>query len=103
MPDDPIAVSVNDRRRQAPRRATRREREQHAVLTLWLAVQRMLRRKSEPPGPSAADAYPPDGWDDGDGLLGSRVPRRPPGSSGSATAAADIPLGDSGPRDVSAH
>lgn len=59
MTDDPNAVSVNDAPRRVPRPATRREREQRAALTLWFAVQRMLRRKSEPPGPSAAEAYPP--------------------------------------------
>jgi hypothetical protein len=100
MNDDQNAVSVNDAPRRIPRPATRREREQRAVLTLWFAVQRMLRRKSEPSGPSAAEAYPPGSPDVDDGASGAGVPRRPRGSSGSAAAAAEPPGDDSASRDI---
>jgi hypothetical protein len=63
-------------------------RERRAAVTFWFAVQRMVRRKSERPGPTAAEMYPPGDDGPGDDPLGTGVPRRPPDSSGSAAAAA---------------
>lgn len=100
MADDPNGVSLSDAPRGVPRAPTRREREERVALTLWFAVQRMLRRKSEPPGPSAAEAYPPGGPEADDGTSGSGVPRRPHDSSGSAAAAVEPPEEDSGSRDI---
>lgn len=50
------------------------------AMDFWFVVQRMARR-SEPPASSDDDE---PGIDD-DGLAGSRVPRRPSDSSGSAS------------------
>jgi hypothetical protein len=100
MIDDPNSVKVADRPRSGPPPATQRERDQSAVLTLWFAVQRMLRRKSEPPGPTAAEACPPGSPDIDDGTSGSGVPLRPHDSSGSAAAAAERPRKDSAARDI---
>ena len=66
----------------------RREREKRAAAGFWFAVQRMLRRKTEPPWLATQDNYPPGDPDSGDDALGAGVPRRPPDSSGSAAAAA---------------
>jgi hypothetical protein len=66
----------------------KRERETGLAVAFWFAVQRMLRRKTEPPWLATPDLYPPDGPDSRDDPLGSGVPRRPPESSGSAAAAA---------------
>ena len=65
----------------------RREREKRAAVGFWFAVQRMLRRKTEPPWLTTSESYPPGDPDAGD-ALGSGVRRRPPDSSGSAAAAA---------------
>ena len=100
MPDDPNAVNVHEGPRQAPRPLTRREREQRAATTLWFAVQRLLRRKSEPPGPSVADLYPPGSPDVDDGKSGSGVPRRPLSPSGAAAATAELPEDDVASRDI---
>jgi hypothetical protein len=91
MTDDPNAVGVNDSPRRVQHAPSRRERERRAAVTLWFAVQRMLRRKTEPPGPSALDTPPPGGPDIDDGTSGSGVPRRPRDSSGSAAAAVEPP------------
>ena len=91
MSDEPNAVSLGDRPRPASKPPTRRERERRAAVTFWFAVERMLRRKSESPGPSAAETYPPQGPDLDDGTSGSGVPLRPRGSSGSAAAEAEPP------------
>jgi hypothetical protein len=64
-----------------------REREKRAAVGFWFAVQRMLRRKTEPPWPAPPDTYPPGDTDPGDDSLGARVPRQPPDSSGSAATA----------------
>jgi hypothetical protein len=100
MADEPDAVSLSDRPRQAVKPPTRRETERRAAVTFWFAVQRMLRRKSESPGPSAAEVYPPQGPDLGDGTSGSGVPLRPHGSSGSAAAAAEPPADKSPSGDI---
>jgi hypothetical protein len=47
----------------------------------WFAIQRMTRRE----GPSTTPDEGPSGFDDDDGAAGSRVPRKPPDSSGSAS------------------
>lgn len=67
----------------------KREHERRVAVTFWFAVQRMLRRKAEPPWLPTPDVYPPGDPDSGDDPLGSGVPRRPPDSSGSAAAAAE--------------
>jgi hypothetical protein len=64
-----------------------KERDRRVAVTFWFAVQRMLRRKTEPPWVRTPDVYPPDDPDSGDDPMGSGVPRRPPDSSGSAAAA----------------
>lgn len=66
----------------------RPEREKRAAVGFWFAVQRMLRRKTEPPWLATPDSYPPGDPDTGDDPLGSGVPRRSPDPSGSAAAAA---------------
>ena len=50
----------------------------------WFAVQRLVRRRGEPP--LSSDPTPDEGPED-DGTAGSGVRRRPPDSSGSASAA----------------
>lgn len=76
---------------------TKREQERRAAVGFWFAVQRMLRRKTEPPWRPTPEDYPPGDRDTGDGPLGSGVPRRPPDSSGSAAAAADEPIDNASP------
>lgn len=65
-----------------------REREKRAAVGFWFAVQRMLRRKTEPPWLATPEGFPSDDPDTGDDALGTGVSRRPPDSSGSGAAAA---------------
>jgi len=99
MIDDPRFSSLADRPLPARRPVSQRERDRHVVAGFWLAVQRLLRRRTEPAGPSTADWYPP-GHDSDDGASGARVPLRPSGSSGSAAAAAEPSDDDSRSRDI---
>jgi hypothetical protein len=59
-----------------------------AAVDFWFAVQRMTRRRADPPA-RAADYYPaPDADDSDEGSARSGVPPRPLPSSGSAGATA---------------
>ena len=78
----------------------RGDRERRTAVTFWFAVQRLLRRKTEPPWLASPDVYPPSDPHAGDDPLGTGIPRRPPDSPGSAAAAAEPENDPSSPRDI---
>src|SRR5690348_17340165 len=102
MFDDPPRSNLSERPAQPLRRATKLEEDRHVVAAFWLAVQRMLRRKSEASGPSTAEWYPPKP-DLDHGGSNARVPRRPVLPPGTAAAAADLPEDDSASSDIQRH
>ena len=88
-----LGVALDGRRKnRVAARTQDPEIARRLARNLWFAVQRMTRRRLQPPeSPAWRPTDPDDLPDDGSSPFGSGVPLRPAPSSGSAVGEVDEP------------